>query len=221
MTSPHWPLTGLRLRTPRLELRWPALGDLDELATLAAAGVHDPGVQPFSVAWTDMPPAERATGTLRYHWAQWGSWQPADWSLDLVVVQAGAVVGVQGLKGRDFAILREVSTGSWLGRSHQGQGIGTEMRAAVLALAFDGLRAQYARSTAHSDNAASITVSRRLGYAEEGIERLVVRGSAITAQRYRLDRPGWRAHRFAPVEISGLESCLPWFGLDPAATPGG
>jgi len=55
MTSPHWPLAGLRLHTPRLELRWPTLDDLDELATLAAAGVHDPQVQPFSVAWTDAP----------------------------------------------------------------------------------------------------------------------------------------------------------------------
>jgi hypothetical protein len=43
MTSPHWPLTGLRLRTPRLELRWPTLNDLDELVrpdavTCRAAG---------------------------------------------------------------------------------------------------------------------------------------------------------------------------------------
>jgi hypothetical protein len=58
MTSPHWPLAGLRLHTPRLELRWPTLADLDELATLAAAGVHDPHVQPFSAAWTDVPAAE-------------------------------------------------------------------------------------------------------------------------------------------------------------------
>jgi hypothetical protein len=43
MTMTHWPLTGLRLRTPRLELRLPALADLDELAGLAAEGLHDPG----------------------------------------------------------------------------------------------------------------------------------------------------------------------------------
>jgi hypothetical protein len=58
MTSPHWPLAGLRLRTPRLELRWPSLEDLDELVALAAAGVHDPQVQPFSAAWTDVAAAE-------------------------------------------------------------------------------------------------------------------------------------------------------------------
>jgi RimJ/RimL family protein N-acetyltransferase len=43
-----------------------------------------------------------------------------------MAVDAGdTVVGTQGLSGRDFAVLREVSTGSWIGRKHQGQGIGT------------------------------------------------------------------------------------------------
>jgi hypothetical protein len=58
MTSPYWPLSGLRLRTPDLELHWPAPADLDALAGLAAQGVHEPAVQPFAVAWTDVPPAE-------------------------------------------------------------------------------------------------------------------------------------------------------------------
>ena len=112
MTSPHWPLSGLSLRTPRLELRWPTLSDLDELASLAAQGVHDPDVQPFTVPWTDATPAERAQSTLQYHWTQWGSWQPSDWTLDLVVDLRGSIVGTQGLSGRNFAILGEVSTGS-------------------------------------------------------------------------------------------------------------
>jgi hypothetical protein len=39
----HWPLHGLRLRTPRLELRLPGLEELDALAQLSADGVHDAG----------------------------------------------------------------------------------------------------------------------------------------------------------------------------------
>jgi hypothetical protein len=35
---------------PELEQRWPSLDDLYALAELAAAGVHDPEVQPFMVA---------------------------------------------------------------------------------------------------------------------------------------------------------------------------
>jgi len=181
MTSPHWPLAGLRLHTPRLELRWPSLDDLDELATLAVGGVHDPQVQPFSVAWTDIPAAELPSSALQYHWSQWAAWRPGDWSLDLVVVHKGAIVGAQGLKAKDFAVVREVHTGSWIGLRHQGQGIGTEMRAAVLSLAFDELGAESARSHAHRDNAASIGVSRKLGYADDGTERFLA-GPPATAR---------------------------------------
>ena len=74
MTTPHWPLTGLRLTTPRLELRWPTAADLEALGSLAAAGVHHPAVQPFTIPWTDASPSERAQGTLQYHWRQWGAW---------------------------------------------------------------------------------------------------------------------------------------------------
>ena len=221
MTSPHWPLAGLRLYTPRLELRWPTLTDLDELATLAVAGVHDPQVQPFSAAWTDTPADELPGRSLQYYWAQWAAWRPGDWSLDLMVVHNGTIVGMQGLKATDFAVVREVHTGSWLGLRHQGQGIGAEMRAAVLSLAFDDLGAETARSDAHSDNAASIGVSRKLGYADDGTERFMVRGQAVTALRLRIDRATWQARRPLRVRVSGLEPCLPWFGLSPAGQPVG
>jgi hypothetical protein len=67
MAPSHWPLADLRLQTPDLELRWPSLDDLHALADLAAAGIHDPEVQPFMVAWTDTSPwsapAARCTTT--------------------------------------------------------------------------------------------------------------------------------------------------------------
>jgi hypothetical protein len=46
MIADFWPLSGLRLGTPRLELRVPDLDDLVALAEVAAAGGHDPAVQP-------------------------------------------------------------------------------------------------------------------------------------------------------------------------------
>jgi hypothetical protein len=42
MDAELWPLTTLRLRTLRLELRLPSERDLADLARLAAAGVHVP-----------------------------------------------------------------------------------------------------------------------------------------------------------------------------------
>jgi RimJ/RimL family protein N-acetyltransferase len=213
MVLSRWPLAALRLQTPELELRWPTQDDLGELANLAATGVHDPAVQPFMVAWTDASPEERARGLLQYNWSRWGSWKPSEWMLELAVIRDGVVVGTQGVGGRDFAVLREVHTGSWLGRRYQRQGIGTQMRAAVLALAFDGLGAQWAVSAAFEDNPASLGVSRKLGYCDDGIEWHLVRGRPALTRRLRLSRADWQAARTIPVQIDGLQPCLRLFGL--------
>jgi RimJ/RimL family protein N-acetyltransferase len=213
MIADIWPLFGLRLRTPRLELRVPDLDDLAALGRLAADGVHDPAVQPFLVPWTDAPPLQRARGTVQWHWSMWGQWSPDRWSLAFVAVADGSVIGTQAIDARDFAALREVGSGSWLGRTYHRQGYGTEMRAAVLELAFAGLGAQFATSAAFEHNDASYGVSRKLGYVDDGIERQLVRGEPTIGRRVRLDRAGWAAHRTVDVTISGLEPCLPMFGL--------
>jgi RimJ/RimL family protein N-acetyltransferase len=212
MIADQWPLFGLVLRTPRLELRVPGLDQLAELAALAAGGVHDPGVQPFVAEWTDAPPDRVATSVLQWQWGTWAGWRPEKWSLGLVAIEGGRVVGTQGIEATSFAGLREVGTGSWLGRAEQGRGIGTEMRAAVLELAFTGLGARYATSEAFEDNHASYAVSRKLGYADDGISRHVIRGAPLVSRRLRLDRATWEAARTVPVRIEGLEPCLPMFG---------
>lgn len=48
----------------------------------------------------------------------------------------------------------------------------------------------------------------------------MVRGRAINAQRLLIDRATWQARRPLRVRVSGLEPCLPWFGLGPAPVPG-
>lgn len=209
----HWPLFGLVLRTPRLELRLPDLQELDALGELAAEGVHEPDAMPFLQPWTDAPPAERARSTIQFHWRQLAEWTPENWSLQFSVFLDGRVVGTQGVAGREFAVVREVGTGSWLGRRFHGRGIGTEMRAAVLAFAFEGLGAETAVSAAFVDNPASTAISRRLGYEPNGTERVRVRDERRHDQRFLLDRTGWEKHRTVDVEISGLRPCLPLFGL--------
>lgn len=213
MLTDVWPLFGLVLRTPRLELRLPSLEQLAALGELAGEGVHDPAVMPFQAPWTDAPPSERARSVLQYQWSRWASWTPRSWTLDLAVLTGGGAVGLQGITGTDYAATREVATGSWLGLRHQGQGIGTEMRAAVLHLAFAGLGAEQARSGAMTDNSASLAVSSRLGYVPDGTARMLVRDRAVTEQRLLLDRAAWEAHRTVPVEIEGLEPCRELFGV--------
>jgi len=212
MIADQWPLFGLVLRTPRLELRLPDLPRAAELAELAKAGVHDPAVQPFVAEWTDASPERVAAGVLQWNWGAWAAWRPESWSLGLVAIADGRVVGTQGIDAREFATLREVGTGSWLGRAEQGRGLGTEMRAAVLELAFTGLGARFATSEAFEDNHASYAVSRKLGYADDGISRHVIRGAPVVSRRLRLDRAGWAEARTVPVRIEGLTPCLPMFG---------
>jgi RimJ/RimL family protein N-acetyltransferase len=219
MSSSWWPLFDLRIRTERLELRPPADADLADLAALAADGVHEPGQMPFMTPWTEESPAERARSTLRWNWQIRGAWKPEDWVLELVVVQDGTVVGTQGLSARDFAVLREVHSGSWLGLKYHGQGIGTAMRAAMLWLVFAGLGAEYACSGAFEDNAASNAVSRKLGYRDDGIDRSVRRGAPVVTRRFRLDRATWASTNPAPATIEGLDACLPLFGLAAPAAP--
>jgi hypothetical protein len=64
------------------------------------------------------------------------------------------------LRARDFPVVREVTTSSWLATGHQGQGYGTEARTGLLTLAFDHLGARAARTEVFQDNDASQGVSR-------------------------------------------------------------
>lgn len=213
MLMDHWPLTGLRVRTPRLELRLPGDEELSDLADLAAGGVHEPDRMPFIVPWTDLPPAERARSVVQHHWLRRGNWTPDDWALNLCVFEDGRVVGLQTLAARDFTVLRQVSTASWLGLHHQRQGIGSEMRAAVLHLAFAGLGAVDALSGAFEDNPSSFSVSEKLGYELDGVEQLNVRERRATMRRLRLPRARWEKHQRISVTIVGLTPCLQLFGL--------
>ena len=160
---------------------------------------------------------------VQHHWLRLGNWTPDDWALNLAVLEHGRVVGLQAIAARDYATMREVGTGSWIGLRHQGRGIGTEMRAAVLHLAFAELAATGATSGAFEDNPSSFRVSGKLGYEPDGIERRTVRGRAVVVRRLRLSRARWEEYRQVSVSVDGLEACLPLLGLTdvPGGVPGG
>lgn len=211
MQSVHWPLFELEVRTPRVTLRYPDDELVDALASLVAQGIHDPAVMPFSVPWTDAEPPYRERGAMQFHWRTRADWRPEHWQCPFAVLVDGEPVGVQDVMATDFAALREVETGSWLVRGRQGEGIGTEMRAAVLHFAFEGLGAHYALSGAWHDNGASLAITRRLGYVEAGRRRALRRGDPDWMVGYRLARDGWE--RRDDIEIVGLDGCRPMFGV--------
>ena len=55
MTHPVWPLFDLRVRTPRLELRYIDDEMATELALLATKGIHDADFMPFTMPWSLEP----------------------------------------------------------------------------------------------------------------------------------------------------------------------
>jgi RimJ/RimL family protein N-acetyltransferase len=201
------PLFELRLRTPRLELRLPTRPELEQLREVALAGVHPPDFMPFSIAWTDDP---ELSDFLAFHELRRRDWKPEAWELELGVWCDGELVGTQEVGSERFAETRTVGTGSWLGERFQSRGIGTEMRTAVLELAFRGLGAELARSGALDGNASSLRVSEKLGYRIAGRSTAAPRGVEVPHTDLELRREEWQPA--FPVEIERLEPCLPLFG---------
>ena len=212
MAAHPWPLFDLRLRTPRLELRLPTDDDLIALAGVGREGVVDEGRTVFMVPWHELPSPAFERQFLLHCWSVRGNWSPAAWNLGFAVVANGQPIGLQDLMARNFGITRVVSTASWLGRGYHGHGYGTEMRAAVLALAFDGLGARIAESGYFDGNDASARVSEKLGYVANGDETYAVSGKPIVEHKVRVTPETWRRD-LIPVTIEGLEPSLELFGV--------
>ncbi|MEV7998999.1 MULTISPECIES: GNAT family N-acetyltransferase [Pseudarthrobacter] len=191
-----WPLFGLTLATPRLELR--PIQDHEIPAAVAAArtGIHEPGRNPFSTPWTELPAEDLGPNMARWYWRCRAECTPESWTLLLGIWHNSEFIGCQDVGAKDFATLKTVSTGSWLKQSAQGRGLGKEMRAAVALYAFDWLGAEVAESEAADWNAASLGVSRSLGYELNGTTRKAWGTKVETVQHVRLTpdsfkRPDW------------------------------
>jgi RimJ/RimL family protein N-acetyltransferase len=202
------PLTALRLHTPCVELRLATIAELRSLARVALAGIHDPAEMPFEVAWTDTLTEE---SFVEFHGQLLKDWRPEDWMLNLIAFREGRPIGSQAIGSERFAETRTVATGSWLGRPWQGQGLGTEMRAAVLQLAFAGLGAEVATSGAIAGNPQSLGVSRKLGYTTVGSRTVTPRGEPVEHTDLELHRA--RFHSPVAVEIEGLDALRSQLGI--------
>jgi RimJ/RimL family protein N-acetyltransferase len=205
------PLYGLRLITPRLELRLGTREELVEVHELARQGIHPPDEMPFEVPWTDRSGDEDfVEQCITFHESALRDWRPDRWSFNPLVFLAGRPIGSQGMRATDFPTRREVDTGSWLGQAFQRRGIGTEMRTALLELAFGVLGAESALSGSVVGNESSKRVSEKLGYAIVGTSTIAPRRQPVEKYDFRIDRAEWRPP--FQIEIEGAEACLPLFG---------
>jgi len=208
-----WPPFAVTITAGDLSLRVVRDDDQPELVDLALSGIHDPQLMPFYFPWTDVEPAELPANFVRHHWRTRSELSPARFNLEFAVRHNDELVGIQAFSTHDFAVTRTGETGSWLARRFHGQGIGTRMRRAICAFAFDELGATEVTSGAFLDNPASLAVSRKVGYRANGTKRLARRGEQAVLQRLVL-APQDLVRGDDLVVITGAAQLRSFVGLD-------
>lgn len=169
---------------------------------------------PFGVPWTRFEPPYLQQQGLQFYWGARAKLTPEAWDLPFAVYDGDDLVGVQSVGAESFAVNHQVNTGSWLARTAQGKGIGKQMRAAVLHLAFAELGTQVAVTSAFADNPASLGVTRSLGYEDNGSFLDNREGKAVQHLRFVLTRDRWEQHRRDDIQVSGLDPCRPLLGAE-------
>ena len=209
MPHPTWPLFDLIIRTPRLELRVPREDELVELVRQCDDTIYaNTGFLPFHVDWPG-----NSIESMKHYWRSRAEFSVDKWTVALVPFVDGEPVGNQGLSATYFPITRRCNTGSFLLAHAQGRGLGTEMRAAALHFAFEGLGAVEAESQAHVDNLASNGVSARLGYEVTHRMSAIFGDQQGDVYNLILRRETWEKNRRDDIKIIGLESCREMFGV--------
>ncbi|MFC4454284.1 GNAT family protein [Deinococcus sonorensis] len=210
MSPPLYPPLDLQVITPRLTLYGATDDLLAQLLPIVRAGVAEghPGLfdDPMSL-YEDNPVRERKW--LQAIWRGRGTVRPDAWRLYFVVMLGEQAVGMQDLIGVNFDRFRTVTSFSWLAPNVRQQGLGREMRAAILHLAFAGFGAAEASSDAFLDNVASNRVSEALGYHPNGTDWATRRGEPARVNRWRLQRNTWDKHRRSDIELIGVDACRP------------
>lgn len=149
-----------------------------------------------------LPELER--NCLRFYWRNRAETSVQRWNLDLAVLVGDSVVGMCSVHAEEFPRRRRLTTGSWLGRAHQGRGIGKELRRAALHLIFAGFDAEVAVTRAWHDNAASLGVTRSLPYTETATTRENRRESPDTMVEFTMTSGQWATIRRDDIRLVGI-----------------
>ena len=198
-----WPVAGVRILCGAVVLR--AATEADVVA-LAAVLPDDYELDP------SVPAAPRPLHLLRTYWRDQTRWRQDSWTLHLVASYDGRPVGMQTMEGERFAEERTIDSSSWVAADDRGRGLGRAMRTAMLTLAFDGLGAHLAVTSAWSDNAASLRVSESIGYVFDRVERHPRGADEGELVHLHLDAAGWRAAPRPHANLVGVAAARPAFG---------
>jgi RimJ/RimL family protein N-acetyltransferase len=207
------PLLALRITAGPVELRGITDDLLGPLSELALSGIHEPDFMPFSTPWTLASAQDLPRNFAQFHWGRRAEFSPERWSAELAVSWEGELVGTQGMVASEYLVTRTAETGSWLGQRFQGRGIGTAMRQVICAFAFDHLDAECMTSSAFTDNPASLAVSKKVGYTENGVQRVARLGKTSIMQKVALTPEKLVRYEHLLV-IEGLPEFRRSIGLD-------
>jgi RimJ/RimL family protein N-acetyltransferase len=199
-----WPPYGLRLVENDLTMAVVTDDDIPGLVDLALRGIHDPDRMPFAMPWTAVEPERLPGNMVRYFSSVRAEFTAEKFDLLFAVRIGHELAGIQALHTTQFGVTRTGETGSWLGRQYQRHGIGTRMRRAVCAFAFDHLGAVEMTSGAFIDNPASLAVSTKIGYRANGRFRMTRREREVAVNQ-RLVLTPEAFVRGEPIEVSGAE----------------
>lgn len=207
----YFPPLGVHVTCGPLELRGIGTAEVLALIDVVRDGVHAPEEMPFGFPWTDAPREEIPRNYLQWWWRELATWTPEAWSLNLCALWNGEVVGVQSVSTRDFPTVRYGETGSWLGRRFHGQGIGTAMRQAMCAFLFDELDFEFITSSAVLGNAASLRISEKLGYLDNGLDWSTPRHERVSMRRLLLLPEDFQ--RGDPITVEGADALRRFLGI--------
>ena len=205
-----WPLFDLVVRTPRLELRLPREDEFADMVELGRRGDPRPRDDALLHALDRRRAASARREAAQWMWRHRADWSPDNWSSPVASSwtagpsacrTSGRALPRRALR-RDRVVARP---------AHQGQGLGREMREAVLHLAFAGLGAEEALSGAFEDNAPRWRPHARWGTRRtERREAIAATARAAPSGSAWGERPGSERRR-SDIEIIGLEGCLDMF----------
>ena len=168
MSAHAWPEPAYVVRTRRLEARCYERADVD--AVHDAIVTHAEALRPY-MPWIREEPIERArrAATLRGFRGAfdagtnfiYGVWDRA----------SRRFVGGTGLHPRSGAGVLEI--GYWIVPDRWGEGLATEVAAAMTRVGFERMGARRMELRIAPDNAASLRVAQKLGYVREGVLRSI------------------------------------------------
>lgn len=173
-----------RLETGRLLLRAPVEGDAADVVS---------GVGSFAVArmLLKVPHPYFPDDAVQWIASARASMAAGD-ELALLIVAGDRAVGCVGL--HDLA--GEPRLGYWLAEAEWGKGYATEASGAMIRHAFDGMAVPAIHSGVFAENAASLRVQEKLGFAVTGqsMAYCLARDAAVPHIDTRLERRDFRAN---------------------------